>query len=359
MRISERMVQMRSERFFEDRLISLSGSALGAGAAPGSRSEPSVEDRALLDAYSQAVIGVVEAIGPAVVGVLGGRPSDENQSERMGIGSGVLITPDGYILTNDHVVVPLRQAARLSVHLTDGDLLQATVVGTDPATDLAVIRADGSGLPYAALGDSDQAKPGQLVVAMGNPLGFQSTVSTGVISAMGRGLRSRDGRLIENIIQHTAPLNPGSSGGPLLDSAGRILGINTAIIAGAQGIGFAVPANTALWVVSQILTHGRVLRGFLGIAGRQRTLPRRISRYFGLSNAHAVEVLSVEAGAPAEQAGLRQGDWIVAVDEHKVESVDDLHRYLSRSGIGKPLHLTVLSNSQLLERVVIPVEAMN
>jgi S1-C subfamily serine protease len=236
-------------------------------------------DLELLDAYSRAVVSVVDSVGPAVVSISAGKNRGSAEVDQVGAGSGVIIAPDGYILTNDHVV---QNANRLKVRLTDGATLSATVIGKDPATDLAVIRADASYLPCSTLGSSDRLRVGQLVIAMGNPFGFQSTVSTGVVSALGRALRSTQGRLIENIIQHTAPLNPGNSGGPLVDSAARVVGINTAIIVMAQGIGFSIPGNTARWVVSQILTHGRVRRGFLGIAGRQRPLDRRIVRFHRL-----------------------------------------------------------------------------
>ena len=205
----------------------------------------------LLDAYSRAVITVVDAVGPAVVGILVRHKADSSSQELSGAGSGVIIAPDGYILTNNHVV---QGAQAITATVQDGTLLEATLVGTDPATDLAVLRANSPSLPYATLGDSAKLQAGQLVIAIGNPFGFQSTVSTGVVSALGRALRSIEGRLIEDIIQHTAPLNPGNSGGPLVDSRGRVVGVNTAIIGMAQGIGFSVPANTARWVVSQLLT---------------------------------------------------------------------------------------------------------
>ncbi|MFZ7128080.1 MAG: S1C family serine protease [Desulfobacterales bacterium] len=347
---------MKSEPAIQRILRLINGQSIGdATGAAGRALSGSSSDAGLLDAYSEAVIGVVEAMGPAVVSVVAGHPSEEAGVEASATGSGVLITPDGYILTNDHVVQALSQAGRFSVRMADG-AFTASVVGTDPATDLAVLRAEASGLPYAQLGDSDELKTGQLVVAMGNPLGFQSTVSTGVVSAVGRALRASNGRLIENIIQHTAPLNPGNSGGPLLTSRGWVVGINTAIIAMAQGIGFAVPGNTARWVVSQILQHGRVRRGFLGIAGRQRPLSRRIARHFNLPNRHAVEVLFVEAGGPAENAGLRKGGWIVGADGHPVESVDDLHRYLTQWPIGRELTLSVIQDLELESRIVVPEE---
>jgi S1-C subfamily serine protease len=311
-------------------------------------------DAELLDAYSRAVISVVERVGPTVVSIYAGNHQRNVEPEQAAAGSGVIFAPDGYILTNDHVVHASRQ---LRVTLTDGSSMAASKVGTDPATDLAVIRADASCLEYSALGDSRQLIPGQLVIAIGNPFGFQSTVSTGVVSALGRALRSRDGRLIENIIQHTAPLNPGNSGGPLVDSSGCVVGINTAIILMAQGIGFAVPSNTARWVVSQILTHGRVRRGFLGIAGRQRPLNRRMARYHGVDNGSAIEVLSVDRGGPAGRAGLHMGDFIVAVDDTEVGSVDDLHRFLSEWPIGEPIMLTVIRRTERMEIHVVPAEA--
>lgn len=259
--------------------------------APWNRDSGSAPDADLLDAYSQTVISVVNTAGPSVVSISHGKRSQGILRERSGSGSGVIITPDGYILTNDHVV---RDAGELEVTLTDGTTLTGELIGTDSATDLAVIRVDASGIPYSPLGDSDRLQAGQLVIALGNPLGFESTVSTGVVSALGRALRSRTGRLIENIIQHTAPLNPGNSGGPLLNSGGRTVGVNTAIIPMAQGIGFAVPSNTARWVISQILVHGKVRRGFLGIGVRTRPLHKRMVRYHRLSAGQALEVVAVE-----------------------------------------------------------------
>lgn len=316
--------------------------------------EGETSDAELLDAYSRAVTSVVETVGPAVVSIYTGVASTEVEPEQVAAGSGVVIAPDGYILTNEHV---LQNIPGPTVTFTDGTIHAATVVGKDPATDLAVIRADSSDLPYSTLGDSGSLKAGQLVIAMGNPFGFQSTVSTGVVSALGRALRSREGRLIENIIQHTAPLNPGNSGGPLLDSEGRVVGINTAIIPIAQGIGFAIPSNTARWVVSQLLTHGRVMRGFLGIAGRNRPLNRRLVRFHNLPLESAVEVLSVDPGGPAGNAGVREGDLIVAANEEMVGSIDDLHRFLSEWPIGKEFTLIVVRRQDRVEMAVAPIEA--
>jgi len=311
-------------------------------------------DTELLDAYSRAVIAVVEAVGPAVVSILVGRGQRPRAGDQIGAGSGVVIAPDGYILTNAHVV---QDSKALEVALTDGTRLSAALIGKDPATDLAVIRANASFLPASTLGRSDRLRAGQLVIAMGNPLGFQSTVSTGVVSALGRTLRSTQGRLIENIIQHTAPLNPGNSGGPLVDSSGKVAGINTAIIAMAQGIGFSIPANTARWVVSQILTHGRVRRGFLGIAGRQRPLDRRIARFHDLKISDAVDVLSVESRGPAGLAGLRVGDLIVAINGEAVQSMDDLQRFLSEWPIGRPVELDVVRGQHRHLLRIVPREA--
>jgi S1-C subfamily serine protease len=313
-----------------------------------------VRDGALLDAYSQTIVSVVELIGPAVVGVVVGRRPARRGPEREGAGSGVVIAPDGYILTNSHVV---DDAQRLTTTFTDGTQVATRLIGKDPATDLAVIRAEAAGLPYAFLGDSAELRVGQLAIAMGNPLGFQSTVTTGVISAVGRALRSREGRLIENIIQHTAPLNPGNSGGPLLDSLGNVVGINTAIIMMAQGIGFAIPANTARWVVSELISHGRVRRGYLGIAGRERPLGRRLVRSHNLAHARAVEVVSVETDSPAGEAGLREGDLITAADDQPIASVDDLHRFLAAWPLQGPVALTVIRGQRRLMLGVTPVEA--
>ncbi|HJV64498.1 MAG TPA: trypsin-like peptidase domain-containing protein [Geomonas sp.] len=309
----------------------------------------------LLDAYSRAVITVVDTVGPAVVGISVRTSANQAAPEQRGAGSGIIIAPDGYILTNDHVV---QGADLLAVTLQDGSTLEATLVGTDPATDLAVLRANGSGLPYATLGDSSALRAGQLVIAIGNPFGFQSTVSTGVVSALGRALRSREGRLIENIIQHTAPLNPGNSGGPLVDSRGRVVGVNTAIIALAQGIGFSVPANAARWVVSQLLAHGRVRRGTLGLAAQQVPLNRQLARFHHLRNTACLEVVAVNELASAFKAGIRDGDRVVLMNEQVVESVDDIHRILAEWPIGEAMSIALLRGTELLKFEVVPTEAV-
>jgi S1-C subfamily serine protease len=311
-------------------------------------------DIEFLDAYSRAVIEVVEAVGPAVVSLSVGRGGPRDKIDENGTGSGVVIAPDGYILTNDHMV---RDAREISVTLTDGATMAARVVGKDPMTDIAVVRAEGSRLPCAAMGDSSALRVGQLVIAVGNPYGFQSTVTTGVVSALNRDLRIDDDHRIENVVQHTAPLNPGNSGGPLVDSGGQVVGINTAIIAVAQGIGFAIPANTARLIVSQLFKYGRVRRAFLGISARQRPLTRRTMRFHGLSVDQAVEVLSVDADTPAGKAGIQKGDFIVAANGAPLSGLDDLQHFLAEWPIGEPVSFTVLRWTERKEIVAVPVEA--
>jgi S1-C subfamily serine protease len=315
--------------------------------------DPGPSDLDLLDAYSRAVVSVVEAVGPAVVSIQVGGDAPAGRGHG-GAGSGVVVAPDGYVLTNSHVVHGRR---RIVATLTDGRTLGAALVGDDPATDLAVIRVDGTGLPVAELGDSGALRVGQLVIAIGNPLGFQSTVSAGVVSALGRSLRSREGRLIEDVIQTDIGLNPGNSGGPLVDSRGRVVGINTAVVALAQGISFAVPVATARWVVPHLLARGRVPRGLLGLAARQRPLDRRLARAHGLAAETAVEVLSVEATGPAARAGLREGDLVVEIEGQRVAGVDELHRFLASWPVGREARLGVLRGADRLDFRVAPVEA--
>ncbi|MGO9802359.1 MAG: S1C family serine protease [Steroidobacteraceae bacterium] len=297
-----------------------------------------------LDAYSAAVVGAVEQVGAAVVSVYTGG-AEEAARARGGAGSGVVVTPDGYLLTNEHVV---QRVSNARVSFVDGRTVPAVVAGRDPATDLAVLRAQAASLPYAQLASEQRLRAGQLVVAVGNPYGFESTVSAGVVSALGRSLRSRQGRLIEGIVQHTAALNPGNSGGPLVDAQGAVTGINTAIIPMAQGIGFAIPAATAQWVLTEILTQGRVRRTWLGIAARDRPLDRRLVRALGLTATRAVEILSREQDGPAAKTDLRPGDLIVAVDDQGVDGIDALHRQLSRVPPGTELKLRVVRRTQLL-----------
>lgn len=312
-----------------------------------------LDDADLLDAYSQAVTSVVDRFGPAVVSIHAGKNVPGPGGELQGSGSGVAITPDGYILTNSHVV---NGAAKIEIFQTDGHSVEASLVGQDPATDLALIHAHGADLSHADLAGGNALRVGQLVIAMGNPLGFHASVSTGVISALGRALRSQQGRLIESVIQHTAPLNPGNSGGPLLNSHGKIVGINTAIIANAQGIGFAVPAATAEWVLPQLFKYGYVKRAYLGIVGSQRSLGRRTVRYHELTAGSAVEITSLDPAGPASRAGLHRGDLIVAINNHVVNSVDDLYRFLSEWPAGDELSLTVVRHAQKVTVTAVPTE---
>jgi S1-C subfamily serine protease len=318
----------------------------GAHAAPPEGNAPSETHAPLepLDAYSAAVVGAVDEVGPAVVSVYTGG-AEEAARARGGAGSGVVVTPDGYLLTNEHVVQRVEEAR---VSFVDGRTVAAVVAGRDPATDLAVLRAQAASLPYAELASAQRLRAGQLVVAVGNPYGFESTVSAGVVSALGRSLRSRQGRLIEGIVQHTAALNPGNSGGPLVDARGAVTGINTAIIPMAQGIGFAIPATTAQWVLTQILTQGRVRRAWLGIAARDRPLDLRLVRVLGLSARRAVEVLSREREGPAAKSDLQPGDLIVGVNGEPVDGIDTLHRLLGSVSPGRELALAVVRRTRRL-----------
>jgi S1-C subfamily serine protease len=314
-----------------------------------SESIPVAADADLLDAYSSAVVRVVERIGPAVVSLTAG-PRGRRPG---GAGSGVLIAPDGYLLTNSHVVAGAKEIA---VTLPDGRSLSGRVVGDDPATDLALVRAEAGGLPFAALRGEGAVRPGQLGIAIGNPLGFHSTVSTGVVSAVGRAFPGRDGRMIEDVVQHTAPLNPGNSGGPLVDSRGRVIGINTAIIPFAQGIGFAISAQTAGWVLPRLLAHGRVRRSLLGVAVEMRPIEARLRHRHAIAGSRAPTVVSVNAGSPAEVAGLRPGDRILAFAGTATDQAGSLQRLLGEWPHGEPASLAVLRGEERLELEVRPVE---
>ena len=315
-----------------------------------------VNDGELLDAYSSAVTQVVDAVGPAVVSIsVRGAAEGPGRGRRGGgAGSGVLFTPDGYILTNAHVV---RGGARLEVALTDGSTHTAQLCGADPATDTAVVRIEGAGLPHASFGESARLRVGQLCIAIGNPLGFSSTVSAGVVSALGRNMRAQDGRLMENIIQSDVALNPGNSGGPLVDTRARVIGVNTAMIFGAQGISFAVPIDTARWVVGQIMTQGRVRRSWLGVVAQNRRIDPRVRRHLELLQESGVEVMSVEPSGPAAAAGVRDGDIVLALDGRPVQSVDDVHRTLTQWPVGKPLPLSALRRLERVDVVALPTEA--
>src|SRR2546430_400383 len=283
-------------------------------------------DEYLLDDYSRTVIRAVDAVAPAVVSITVTHGRAEARPLGQANGSGFVFAADGLILTNSHVV---EGAPRVEVTLSDGRECGADVVGRDPDSDLAVLRISASDLTAAVLGDSRGLRPGQLVIAIGNPYGFQHTVTAGVVSALGRSLRSRSGRLIEHVIQTDAALNPGNSGGPLVAGDGRVVGVNTAIIAGGNGLSFAVPISTALMVVPSLLRDGRVRRGYLGIAGQSVPLLRRVTRFHRLAQAGAVLVTSVEKSGPADAAGVRDGDLLVSFDDAVIESLDDLHRALT------------------------------
>lgn len=280
------------------------------------------EDADQLDPYSARIANAVDRVGPAVTHV---RVSDRNGRQR-GTGSGVVYTPDGYLLTNHHVVAA---AAKVSASLPDGREVGATIVGSDPATDLAVLQLAAGGLPHAVFGSSARLRVGQLVVAIGNPLGFQATVTAGIVSALGRSLRTRSGRLIDGVIQTDAPLNPGNSGGPLVDGLGRVIGINTAMIGMAQGICFAIGSDTAIDVAARLIRDGRVRRSRLGIAGQTVPLDRRVVQHLGLATPTAVMIAELLPGGPAERGGLMKGDILLRLGGKPVSGVDDLHRLLT------------------------------
>jgi S1-C subfamily serine protease len=312
---------------------------------------PPADEGALLDAYSRAITDVVERVGPAVVRIdVFHGPS----ARRTGSGSGVIVAPDGLVLTNGHVV---GGAARVELMTTEGRQLMARVVGDDPDTDLALLRVDAPvTLPSATLGDSKKLRRGQLVVAIGNPLGFESTVTAGVVSALGRSLRARTGRLIDDVIQTDAALNPGNSGGPLVSSHSEVIGVNTAIIQGAQGICFAVAANTANFVLGELVRHGRVRRAYIGISAQQITIPRRMQLAAGLTQSTAAAITASEPGSPANRAGLLSGDMIVSLDGEPVTGADDLIRLLTGERIGKTVEIKVLRLGKPRTFTLVPEE---
>jgi S1-C subfamily serine protease len=307
-------------------------------------------DEPLLDAYSQAVVHAVDRVAPSLVHI----EAQSSRSARKQTGSGFAFTPGGLLLTNQHVIEGGRS---IRVTLADGSERDADVLGQDPDTDVAVIRIDaGGGLKPAELGSSRRLRVGQLAIALGNPYGFQHTVTAGVVSATGRSLRAQNGRLIDDVLQTDAALNPGNSGGPLVDSRGEVIGVNTAIIPGAQGLCFAVAIDTVKWVVMQLLKDGRVRRGWLGIAGAIVPLPRRAVRHFDLPNTHAVRVESVEPSGPAKAAGIQAGDFIVSFDAKPVNAIDDLHRLLTAERIGKETVLTLVRRDRKLAVPLVPLE---
>ena len=314
---------------------------------PAFGSSAAVEDIALLDAYSRAVIGAVDRVGPAVLHL-----QVTGANERVnGAGSGVVFTPDAYVLTNSHVVSGAR---KIQATFPDGRSLGAIMVGDDPDTDLAVLRLEGEASLFARLGDSRRLRVGQLVVAIGNPFGFQCTVTAGVVSALGRSLRTRSGRLIDSVIQTDAALNPGNSGGPLVTAAGEVVGINTAIIGMAQGICFSISAATVEFVAARLIREGKVRRCYIGVAGQNVPLSRRVARFHELARETGVRVQSTAPDGAARAAGLLSGDIIVAVDGIPVGDVDELHRLMTEERVSKPVPITVLRLSQKLDVAVSP-----
>ena len=313
------------------------------------------DDAQLLDAYSNAVHAAAALVGPAVVKVEMKQwvAGERGPAERGGSGSGFAFTPDGLLLTNSHVV---HNAVELTVLHQDGRREKASLIGEDPATDLAVLKVEG-GLPWAELGDSARLRVGQVAIAIGNPLGFDTTITAGVVIALGRSLRATNGVLMEDVVQTDAALNPGNSGGPLVDSLGRVIGVNTATIAQAQGLCFAVAANTARHVASQLLRHGRVRRGWIGVQAQTASIPRKWQRHFNVPHEQAVLVAGVEAESPASAAGLRPGDLLIALDQIPLPGVDALLRALDETSVGRRLELSILREAKALQVWLSPVES--
>jgi S1-C subfamily serine protease len=333
---------------------------------PVSETSSAIFDDGLLDAYSQAVTSAAERVSPSVVNIevqhrspenrrAGRRGERRSQEGRGGSGSGFVFTPDGFILTNSHVI---HQARRIETALSDGRRFEAVLVGDDPETDLAVIRINASNLMPAALGDSQTIRAGQLAIAIGNPYGFQCTVTAGVVSALGRSLRSRTGRLIDDIIQTDAALNPGNSGGPLVSSRGEVIGVNTAMILPAQGICFAIAINTAKFVAGRLIKDGRIRRSYIGVAGQNVPLHRRIVRFYDLRIESGILVVSIDDPSPAERAGLQEGDVIVNYAGHAVAGIDDLHRLLTDERVGEKSPLVVIRRTEKLSLEIVPQESM-
>lgn len=311
---------------------------------------PTGDDASLLDAYSQAVIAAVKSVGPSVVSVEVSKSSEggnqrgpSRRRAQRGGGSGFIFTPDGFILTNSHVV---NGADKIEVVLADGQRHTAEMIGDDPETDLAVVRIHASNLKPAAMGDSQSIQVGQLVIAIGNPYGFQATVTAGVISGLARSMRARTGRLIDNVIQTDAALNPGNSGGPLVTSGGQVIGVNTAVILPAQGVCLAIPINTAKFVAIRLIAYGKVKRSFIGVGGQNVKLHRRLTRAHQLTNESGVLVMAIEDGSPADKAGLYEGDVIIEFDGRPINGIDDLHRVLTEERIGVKTEMTVLRGDE-------------
>ena len=317
--------------------------------------EESSDDSSLLDAYSGAVIGALERVAPAVAFIEVEHAAAKGRRAARGSGSGFLFTPDGYLLTNSHVV---HGASSISVRLNDDARSAADLVGDDPDSDLAVLRIGSPvALPYVEFGDSTRVRVGQVAIAIGNPLGYSKSVTTGVISALGRTLRAKSGRLMHDVIQTDAALNPGNSGGPLVDSKGRVIGVNTAMIPQAQAICFATGINTAKWVIGQLFAHGRVRRAYIGVSGATVPIATRVVRHFGLSHASAVHVLDLVPGSPAARAGVAIGDRMIAIDGQAIDGIDGLQRLLDSSWIDRACELKILRRSSILSLRLRPVES--
>lgn len=315
-----------------------------------------INEDELLDAYSNAVVGVAEKVSQSVVKIeieLKDKRRSRGQNGAGGTGSGFIFTPDGFILTNSHVV---HDAAKLTVVLNDGTKFAAELVGDDPDTDLAVIRINAPNLKAVKLGTSKNLKVGQMAIAVGNPYGFQTTVTAGVVSALGRSLRSNGGRLIDDIVQTDAALNPGNSGGPLVNSRGEVIGVNTAVILPAQGICFAIAIDTVKFVAAKLMRDGRIRRSYIGVAGQNIEIPRKIVRHHNLLNDKGILVVSMERDSPARQAGLQNGDIIVSFAEKSIGGIDELHRILTAESVGLRQWLTVIRGAEKMNISIVPAE---
>jgi S1-C subfamily serine protease len=321
--------------------------------------EAVISDEEILDAYSNAVVSVAEKVSPSVVKIEIEQKTAPNQNRRGrpqpqgGSGSGFIFTPDGFILTNSHVV---HNSSKLTVVLHDGSRFDANLVGEDPDTDLAVIRINAPNLQALKLGSSSNLKVGQMAIAVGNPYGFQTTVTAGIVSALGRSLRANSGRLIDDIVQTDAALNPGNSGGPLVNSRGEVIGVNTAVILPAQGICFAVAVDTAKFVASRLIRDGRIRRSYIGVAGQNVPVPRKIVRHFNLTSENGILVISMEKDSPAELAGLREGDVIIAFADTPISGIDELHRLLTEERLGKREWMTVIRGTEKMNISIVPAE---
>lgn len=334
----------------------LLGEAIRPFSSSPEREAQKPNDGALLDEYSRTVVGAVERVAPAVVNIEITHQIDGRRGgrEAAGSGSGFLIAPDGFILTNSHVV---HNASKIEVNLSDGRAYPAQMVGDDPDTDLAVIRIDAPQLTHVRLANSENLRVGQIAIAIGNPLGFQASVSAGVISALGRSMHAQSGRLIDNIIQTDAALNPGNSGGPLVNSAGEVIGVNTAMIRPAQGICFAIGSNTAKFVAGWLIRDGKIRRAYIGLAGQNVSVHRRVVRFYNLPRETGVLVVSVEKNSPAERAGVRDGDILIGFNRQPVATIHELHRMLVAEQIGTESQLTIIRHTRKLDLTILPEES--